>query len=156
LGRPAVPSQAGHVLLTGQRLARPGVICQFVWAGPKVISLVVDGCHSNLLLLSRRALAAAQTIHGSKLTLVRSIFVFTADARPSYYAAVAAPIRLRSLFLVPVPLRRRLGPFPSPSPFPRFGRPRPLPALRRRHHCRLRGSRAPPFTGFASRSFSPP
>ena len=61
------------------------------------------------------------------------IFVFTAEPRPRYYAPLAAPVRLPSWFLVPVPLPRRLVPFLSPSPFPRLCRPRPLRALRRRH-----------------------
>ena len=81
----------------------------------------------HLFLSKQGTLASAQAIHGSKLNLVRLIFVFTAEPRPRYYAPLAAPVRLPSLFLLPVPLARRL------VPFPRLCRPRPLRALRRRH-----------------------
>ena len=108
-------------------------------------------------------MAAPQGGHGSRLSLACPIFAFAAEARPTYCAAGAAPMGLLSVFLVALPLPRRLRPFQSPSPFPCLRSPRPLTVLRRRHRClhrrhrcRLPGSRPPALTGFGSRSFSPP
>ena len=117
----------------------------------------------HFFLSKRGGLAAPQGGHGSKLSLASPILAFAADARPKYCADAAAPVGLLSVFLVALPLRRRLRAFQSPSPFPRLRPPRPLPVLRcrhrclhRRHRCRLPGSRPPALTGFGSRSFSPP
>jgi len=108
-------------------------------------------------------LAAPQGGHGSTPIFGRSILASTPDARPPYCAAAAAPLGLLSVFLVALPLPRRLRPFQSPSPFPCLRSPRPLSVLRRRHRCLCRrprccvpGSRPPALTGFGSRSFSPP